>query len=131
MDFNDNRAIYLQIAGMIYEKILSGEWKPLDRLPAVRELSVALEVNPNTVMRTYQLLESMNIINLKRGTGFYLNEGAYDIVFATMKEDFLHNQLPVMFRNISLLRFTPGEIKKMYEDYLKGNEPGLNDTNPK
>jgi GntR family transcriptional regulator len=128
MDFNDNKAIYLQIAGMIYEKILSGEWKPLERIPAVRELSVTLEVNPNTVMRTYQLLEGMNVINLKRGTGFYLNEGAYDIVFATMKDDFLKNQLPVMFRSTSLLRISPGEIKKMYEDYLNGvNHPGQND----
>ena len=122
MDFNDNKAIYLQIAGMIYEKILSGEWKPSDRIPAVRELSVALEVNPNTVMRTYQLLENMNIITLKRGTGFFLTDEAYNKVFSVLKDEFRNEHLPVLFRSISLLKMSPQELSKMYEDYLNSTD---------
>ena len=121
MDFNDNKAIYLQIASMVYEKILSGEWKPSERVPAVRELSIALEVNPNTVMRTYQLLENMEVINVKRGTGYFLADKAYDKVFKTMKKEFLSDQLPTLFRSISLLKISPDEIKDMYQGYLNKN----------
>lgn len=117
MVFNDNSAIYLQIANLIYERILSGEWKPAERIPAVRELSVNLEVNPNTVMRTYQLLETMNIINVKRGTGFYLTENAYELVFENQKKSFLDNHLPDLFRKLQLLKITPTELKELYEKY--------------
>ncbi len=111
----------MQIASLVYEKVLSGDWKPSERIPAVRELSISLEVNPNTVMRTYQLLENMDIINLKRGTGYYLSDNAYGKVFANMKDEFLKVELPALFRSISLLHITPDEVKKMYEDFLKTN----------
>jgi DNA-binding transcriptional regulator YhcF (GntR family) len=121
MDFSDQKAIYLQIAAMIYDRILSGEWKPSDRIPSVRELSVMLEVNPNTAMRTYQLLENMNIITLKRGTGFFLTDKAYNNVFSVLKEEYRMEHLPDLFRRISLLKITPQELSKMYQDYLNNN----------
>jgi len=119
MEFNDQKAIYLQIAAMIYDRILSGDWKPADRIPSVRELSVMLEVNPNTAMRTYQLLENMNIITLKRGTGFFLTEEAYDNVFTVLKDEYRTDHLPALFRSLSLLKISPLELSKMYEDYLQ------------
>ncbi len=121
MDFSDQRAIYLQIAAMIYDRILSGEWKPADRIPSVRELSVMLEVNPNTAMRTYQLLENMNIITLKRGTGFFLTDEAYNNVFSVLKDEYRQEHLPALFRRISLLKITPQELSLMYEEYLNKN----------
>lgn len=118
MEFRENSAIYLQIAELIFDWILSEKWKPEERIPAVRELSVNLEVNPNTVMRTYQLLESMNIICLKRGTGFYLTENAYEIVYSSQKETFLKTELPEMFRKLQLLKIKPDELQEIYNHYL-------------
>ncbi len=103
---------------MVYDRILSGEWKPNDRIPSVRELSMMLEVNPNTAMRTYQFLENMNIITLKRGTGFFLTEDAYDNVFKVLKDEYCSEHLPDLFRRISLLKISPQELVQMYEDYL-------------
>ena len=56
MEFNSNKAIYLQISDIICEKILSGELKADDRIPSVREYGASIGVNPNTVMRTYEKL---------------------------------------------------------------------------
>ena len=70
MQFRESRAIYLQIADYICERILLKQWKTDERIPAVRELAVQLEVNPNTVMRTYEFLQSQNIIQNQRGIGF-------------------------------------------------------------
>jgi DNA-binding transcriptional regulator YhcF (GntR family) len=53
MEFRENQAIYLQIAELICERILLKQWASEDKVPSVRELAVQLEVNPNTVMRTY------------------------------------------------------------------------------
>ena len=57
MQFKDSQSIYLQIADYVCEKILLGEWKAEERIPSVRELAVQLEVNPNTVMRTFDFLQ--------------------------------------------------------------------------
>ena len=54
MEFSQSQAIYLQIADFVCEKILLKEWPPESRIPSVRELAVQLEVNPNTVMRTFE-----------------------------------------------------------------------------
>ena len=56
MQFRETASIYLQIADYICEKILLKEWKVDERVPSVRELAMQLEVNPNTVMRTYEFL---------------------------------------------------------------------------
>lgn len=122
MDFNENKAIYLQIVEYVFEKILTRQWHPADRVPAVRELAVSLEVNPNTVLRTYQHLENMNVISLKRGTGYYLSDESYKIVFSNMKQDFLNNQLPSLFKTINLLHISPEEIKNLYSEYLSAQK---------
>jgi len=122
MDFIESKAIYLQIVNLVYHKILLGEWTPSERIPAVRELAVSLEVNPNTVMRTYQYLENMNVINVKRGTGYYLTENAYEQVYSTMRKEFLETSLPQLFKNISLLKFTPDEIRDLYQAFLNQNK---------
>ena len=72
MEFNESQAIYLQIADYICEKILSREWKEEERVPSVRDLAVEIEVNPNTVMRTYSFLQEKNIITNQRGLVFLL-----------------------------------------------------------
>ena len=66
MDFNSNKAIYLQICDAICEKVLSGEFKPEDRIPSVREYGASIGVNPNTVMRTYEKLTTEGIIYNKK-----------------------------------------------------------------
>jgi DNA-binding transcriptional regulator YhcF (GntR family) len=62
MQFRESQAIYLQIADYVCEKIMLKEWKAEERIPSVRELAVQLEVNPNTVMRTYEFLQQQEII---------------------------------------------------------------------
>ena len=67
MDFRESQPIYLQIANHVCEKILLQELKPGARIPSVRELAVQLEVNPNTVMRTYEHLQQLDIIYNQAG----------------------------------------------------------------
>ena len=59
MEFKDTQSIYLQIADLFCENILLKKWKPGDRIPSVREMAVNIEVNPNTVMRTFKVSSSI------------------------------------------------------------------------
>lgn len=66
-DFRQDKAIYVQIAESICDDILSGRYGEDDRIPSVRELSVLLEVNTNTVVRTYDILTREGVIYTRRG----------------------------------------------------------------
>ena len=121
MEFRDNKAIYLQIADYVCEHILLGKWKADEKVPSVRELAVEMEVNPNTVMRTYELLQNKNIISNKRGIGFFVGERATENVKGYRKVQFIDDELPVVYRNIYLLNISFDELKAKYESFVEEN----------
>ncbi|TDS11680.1 GntR family transcriptional regulator [Sphingobacterium paludis] len=121
MEFSDNKAIYIQIAEHICEHIMLGTWKEEEKLPSVRELAVQLEVNPNTVMRTYDLLQQKEIIANKRGVGFFVTKDSLKQVQTYRKNIFLEDELPQVFRNIYLLDISLEELKKRYQDFVDEN----------
>lgn len=119
MDFRESQPIYLQIAAHVCEKILLHEWKPGARIPSVRELAVQLEVNPNTVMRTYEHLQQQEIIYNQRGIGYSVSAGAQKLALKYMKNEFTEKDLPVLFRNMYLLEIDADELQRLYDTYVK------------
>lgn len=119
MEFRDNKAIYLQIAEYVCEHILLGKWQADQKIPSVREMAVELEVNPNTVMRTYELLQNKNIINNKRGIGFFIADDAITNVKNYRKAQFMDDELPSVFRNIYLLSIGFDELQLRYNSFVK------------
>jgi DNA-binding transcriptional regulator YhcF (GntR family) len=117
MDFNQNQAIYLQIGDYLCEQILLDRWKESDRMLSVRELGVALQVNPNTVMRTYDFLQSIDIIFNKRGVGYFVAEQAKNKIIDYRRKQFLELELPVIFKNMNILGMTFDELRIKYEEY--------------
>lgn len=117
MVFRDNQAIYLQIAEYIGDKILAGKWKAEDKIPSIRELAVELEVNHNTVQRTYEFLQNKDIIYTKRGMGFYVSTKALAHVMTYRKELFFQENIPVVFRDMALLGITIEEIEEKYNQW--------------
>jgi len=117
MQFSDNEAIYLQIAGYVGEHILRGQWPPEQKIPSVRDLAADLQVNPNTVMRTYDLLQSQGALYNKRGIGFFVAPDAAERVQAYRRERFLQHELPAFFHTISLLGIGFEELRQRYDQY--------------
>lgn len=114
MKFNDTQPIFVQITNLLYERILAGDWIPGDRIPSVRDLAIELEVNPNTVMRTYDRLQSNEVIINKRGIGYSLAEQAHQKVLDIRRTEFMAAELPVLIKNMQLLGITPAEIELFY-----------------
>ncbi len=111
----------MQIAAYVSENILLGKWAPEDKIPSVRELAVELEVNPNTVMRTYEFLQNQEVIYNKRGIGFFVAPTGPKKIIAYRKETFLQQDLPEFFRNIFLLEIGLEEIQEKYEQFVSTN----------
>ena len=77
------------VNGFIRMKAL-GLSKGGDQLPSVRALAVELCVNPNTIQKAYQMLESAGVIYSVKGKGsFFSDDAAADIaVIKAAKKDF-------------------------------------------
>lgn len=127
MNFHSNKAIYIQIADLICEKILAGTFKEEERIPSVRELAVDLEVNPNTVMRTYEYLQDLHIITNKRGVGFFVNTDSVERVTTYLRKEFMEQELPNLFNNMKILAINISEIEKLYLQYLQNNIKNSNE----
>ena len=125
MKFNDTQPIFVQIAEWVYERILARHWSPGERIPSVRDLAIELEVNPNTVMRTYDRLQTAEVIYNKRGVGYFLSEQAFELVLNIRRTEFLNTELPVLIKNMDLLGLTPVDVEKAFNQYInqkKNNE---------
>jgi DNA-binding transcriptional regulator YhcF (GntR family) len=123
MEFKDKQAIYLQIADFLCEQILLGKWPPGERIPSVRDLAAMLEVNPNTVMRTYDFLQNKEIIYNKRGIGYSADENANTKILAYRKERFLEIELPDIFRTLYILNINLEELGERYDKFIAENFP--------
>ena len=119
MVFNEHKAIYLQIADTLCDKILSQEWKSDERIPSVRELAGTLGVNPNTVMRTYEFLQSSNIIYNKRGIGYFVSQDASSRTKAIQKDKFIQEELPQIFKKMQLLSISLDEMNSYYAKFCE------------
>jgi GntR family transcriptional regulator len=119
MEFRETQSIYLQIADFVCEKILLKEWPPGGRIPSVRELAVQLEVNPNTVMRSYEFLQQEKVIFNQRGIGFFAAEDAVLQATRYRRDWFIEKDLPQVFRSLFLLGMDPEELKPLYEKFKK------------
>ena len=72
--FTSDRPVYLQIAERITKSVLSGEYKPGEQIPSVRQLALEAAVNPNTVQRAFSELENNGLIISKNTIGRFVTD---------------------------------------------------------
>lgn len=119
MEFRKKDAIYLQIADILCENILTKNWIENNRIPSVREMAISLEVNPNTVMRAYAYLQDKQVIYNKRGIGYFVAKEAYRETVRLMKSNFIKNDLPHLFKTMRLLDMDFEELQTLYRKHLE------------
>lgn len=65
---------YRQIVNQVTYGVVNSIFEPGERLPTVRQLSVDLQVNLNTIAKAYSELELRGIVNTQQGTGTFISE---------------------------------------------------------
>ncbi len=121
MKYKTDKPIYLQIVDYICSQIIQDKWDINNRTPSVRELSILLAVNPNTVVRAFENIEQLGIVYNKRGIGFFIEEDAKEKIDKLYKEEFFQENLPELFEKMKILKISVEEIAKAYEEYLAKN----------
>lgn len=118
MDFKNQKAIYLQIAEHVMDQILSGQYPEDAKLPSVREYAADVEVNVNTVARSFEWLQYQNIVVTRRGLGNFVAPGALNEIEALRKDEFFNEQLPHLFQSMQTLGITMNEVVNQYNSRL-------------
>lgn len=72
LDYKSGKPLHEQISQGIKDLIVCGALIKDEQLPSVRDLSVELTVNPNTVQKAYKNLEMEGIIYSIRGKGNFV-----------------------------------------------------------
>jgi len=71
-EFDNNIPIYIQLVEQLKIYIISGNLKPGERLPSVRELALEIKVNPNTMQKALVELEELKLIYTERTNRKYV-----------------------------------------------------------
>lgn len=124
MNYTHNQSIFIQIAERISDRILDGSYQAGERIPSVRELAVEMEVNPNTVMRSFERLQAHEIIYNKRGIGYFVSPGAGDKIRRMRHNQFVEEVLPALFKEMQLLDVGLEELTTAYGLYRASTDRG-------
>lgn len=121
MKFRDNQSIYLQIAERICDEILDNKFPPGERIPSIREYAAMVEVNANTVVRSYEWLQQHEIIFNKRGIGYYVSPDGKNRIREIRRVRFFEDELPLFFNRLYTLGISIDEIDRRYNEYKKAS----------
>ncbi|PUA27325.1 MAG: GntR family transcriptional regulator [Cellvibrio sp. 79] len=110
MNWNDNQPIYRQLREKIVALILSGTFKEAEPLPSVRQVSSEYQINHITVSKAYQELVDMGVVEMRRGMGMYVLDGAQQKLHAIEREKFISTEVPALLARMRQLGMTKKEL---------------------
>lgn len=119
-ELDSERPVYIQLIEKLKADIISGFYKPGDKLPSVRELAALALVNPNTMQKALSELERTGLIYTNRTAGRFItpDEG----IILRLKEEAATLQVRELINNMKQLGIKPDQIIKLVTDLLKDEE---------
>ena len=112
-DFTRDKPIYSQLVDLICGDILKGKLQPGDKMQSVREYSLEVGVNVNTVQRVYKELESMELTETKRGQGTFITTDKGRILH--LREDMKVKLVDQFLQSIAVFGFSKEEIVQILQ----------------
>lgn len=110
-----NKPLCPQICEQICVRIALGVFKPEERLLSVRETAMVAGVNPNTVQRSYEVLEQQGVLYSVRGSGWFVS--ADTALAITIMRRMLSDKTAAYFKDMATLGMTSEAIKQYVKEW--------------
>lgn len=110
--------IYQQVVHSIKHQVATGRLKPGEQLPTVRELATDLRINPNTVARAYDMLDSDNVITTQQGRGTYVREHPDNVHLTRVRQEHLKALMDNVVGKALSMGYPPNEIEGAFNAEL-------------
>lgn len=107
-NFRSDLPIYSQLVERIKLGIVSGSFRPGERLPSVRDMAAEAGVNPNTMQRALQELERDGMVYAQRTAGRFVTEDMR--VIEHTKKQFAEEQIRSFLDAMGKLGYRREEI---------------------
>lgn len=114
-ELKSDRPIYTQLLEELKRRIVSGYYKPGEKLLPVRELAQEAKVNPNTMQKALTELERQSLVFAVRTTGRYITEDE-ELVMNTKKE-FAASHVRNFIDEMTALGFNKEEMIQYIREY--------------
>ena len=111
--FDGTRPIFLQLAEMLEEGIISGAFPEEGQIPSITEYSAALKINPATALKGINLLVDEGLVYKKRGVGMFVSEGAREKLLRKKRESFYSERVLTVAREAKALGLTQDELQAL------------------
>ncbi|MDA0788404.1 MAG: GntR family transcriptional regulator [Proteobacteria bacterium] len=108
--WNDKEPIYRQLRDRLVAEILEGIFDDGDALPSVRQIAAQHRINPLTVSRAYQLLTEQGLVEMRRGLGMFVEEGARARLRDAERARFLNEEWPAIVEKMRRLGITRADL---------------------
>lgn len=112
-ELKSDRPIYTQLLEHIQIDIISGRYKPGDKLPSVRDLAEEAAVNPNTMQKALTELERIGLVYAQRTSGRFITEDT--MIMNDLKKSIAATEIQEFFDKMIQLGFTKEEIIELVE----------------
>lgn len=114
---DSGRPIYAQIIERVQLDIITGHYKPGEKLPSVRELASEAAVNPNTMQKALSELEQSGLLYTQRTSGRFIIEDT-DLIHR-MKNSLATMQVREFIRKMRQLGLGDEEILQLIHTIMK------------
>ncbi len=115
---DSGRPIYAQIIERVQLDIITGHYKPGEKLPSVRDLASKAAVNPNTMQKALSELEQSGLLYTQRTSGRFITEDTELIqrmktTLATMQvREFIHKMRQIGLDDTEILQLIQTIMKE-------------------
>ncbi len=114
-EFKSDRPIYTQLLEKIQLMIISGKYKPGDKLPSVREFASEAAVNPNTIQRAMAELERIGLVYSNRTSGRMITDDLEKI--KEIKKELAKESVNEFMQNMGRLGYSEDDIIELIQKY--------------
>ena len=115
INFESEKPIFIQVAEVIEDAILSGTFEEETQIPSTTEFSVSYKINPATALKGINILVDKGLVYKKRGVGMFVCDGACDKLRLERKQAFYENFIKSVITEAKRLKISTEEIKSMIE----------------
>ena len=117
-NLDNDRPIYLQLMERIQHDIISGVYKPGDKLPSVRDLAVEAAVNPNTMQKALSELERCGLVYSQRTSRRFITDNTN--MLKEMRTELAREHIQNFFEQMRKLGFSDEDTLEMIRNTIKG-----------
>ncbi len=113
----NDRPVFIQIMEKLKRDIVTGSYRPGDKLPSVRELAAEAAVNPNTMQRAFSELEREGLVYTKRTNGRFITEDLSMI--SQLREQMALDAISQFLNSMQQLGFSGKETLALLKESLE------------